>query len=405
MAEHEEDCPDIGPICSVRAEPPQRHVTELWLTELRLLGEYGLAPGWAVQGSLPLRVIRTTTRFTNLAGEPVTLDYQNIHHRDETLAGLGDAQLFVHRGLGLGPLKLGLRVGVSLPIGVVHDNPYLLGDQGLPHEHVQMGTGTFDPVLGLDLSHAFTGFSLSGFVQTQVPLYSGPTGYRAGARGTAGLLASSKLGLTAPDFRLALIGVHEWAERWNGEVPLSDGNQGKTDLFLGPGVTLPFGKDWSVSLDVRARIYGHAVNAQLEMPLLLEVSLGRLFHLEGDDDEKHEDPHAERGDVIDLVTEGEAAVLEPVGGKLTVFDFWAPWCEACKPLDTQLRQRAATHPGMALRRINIVDFDSPIALAALPGVSVLPHVRVLGPNGEVRLDESGPPDVLLRKLDALLAAP
>jgi hypothetical protein len=69
--------------------------------------------------------------------------------------------------------------------------------------------------------------------------------------------------LTGPSFRLGTSGFHEFPERWNGVVPTDDGNQGRTDLYLGSGVTIPFAQDWSVSIDVRGRFYGHAVNAQL----------------------------------------------------------------------------------------------------------------------------------------------
>jgi len=111
------------------------------VTEVRLLGEYGLTPNVALQGALPLRIIDTRTRYTDLAGNPIQLDYQNIHHRNETLVGLGDAQLLMHHSARLGSFRLGSRIGLNLPTGMVHENPYRLGDLGLPHEHIQLGTG------------------------------------------------------------------------------------------------------------------------------------------------------------------------------------------------------------------------------------------------------------------------
>jgi thiol-disulfide isomerase/thioredoxin len=402
QAQHDSECPDIGPICAVRNEPPQQHHTTLWLTELRLLAEYGLLKNFALQGALPVRIIGTKTVFTDLAGNPIELDYENIHHRNEVLVGARDLQLYAHlAGKFLG-LQASVRFGLSLPIGKVQENPYALGALGLPHEHIQFGTGTFDPLFGLDVSKDFGPWSLADFAQTQVPLYEGPKGYQAGARATAGLVVNSGLGLSGTSFRLGFSGYHEWPERWNGEVPTEDGNQGRTDLFLGPGITIPFATDYSVSFDIRARVYGHTVNAQLSLPVLVEVSIGRLFHLESkrtDLEPISSETGAEPADRVDIVTSGELRPLVPVAGKWTVFDFWAPWCEACKPLDAGLQRLAASRTDVAVRRINIVDFDSPIGRRELAGVSELPHVRVIDPQGRLAWELTGTPEEILHRIN------
>jgi thiol-disulfide isomerase/thioredoxin len=404
VAVHDEECPDIGPICQVRNEPPQQHHTTLWIAELRLLAEYGIAPHFALQALVPFRLVDTRTQFTDLAGNPITLDYENIHHHDATLVGFGDVQLWAHHGWRLGELLISEKVGVSIPTGGVELNPYRLGDEGLPHQHILFGTGTFDPLFGLTLAQDFGSWQLSAWAQAQIPVYANRYGYQAGTRILAGLLGSSGLGTVATSFRLALTVVQEFAERWDGVVPTTDGNQGRTDLFLGPGVTIPLGADWGLSIDLRGRVWGQTVNAQLSLPVLLEVSIGKLFHLERDTSEAHP-ATSPTADVQDVVAQGEAARLTHVPAKVTVFDFWAPWCEACKPLDAALRARAANNSRMALRRVNVVDFDSPIGRQELPGVSVLPHIRVIGQDGRVLFEGSGTPDQLLEAVDRYLPPP
>ena len=378
-------------------DPPDQHHTTLWVTEARLLGEFGIHPNFAIQATLPLRFIGTNTQYTDLSGTPIQLDHPNIHHRNQVLVGLGDTQLFLHGAAKPGGFQLGGRVGFSIPSGQVNPNPFKLGDLGLPHQHLQFGTGTFDPVIGADLSRSFGAWSLAGFAQTQLPLYRGPEGYQAGTRIFGGLVGISGLGLEKVRFRLGVAAFHEFPERWDGVVPTEDGNQGRTDLFVGLGVTVPFLTDWSVSLDLRARVYGQVVGAQLQMPLIVELSLGRLFHLEAgfDEPERAVDSSV---DVIDVVAAGEEVPLTPVAGKWTVFDFWAPWCEACKSLDGRLRELAAEDPRIALRRVNIVDFDSPIAVKELPGVSVLPHVRLVSPQGKIVFEASGDAPELFGKI-------
>src|SRR5262245_2451598 len=169
-AEHESECPEIGPICAVRNEPPQRHETTLWITEMRLLVEYGLVSHLALQGVLPVRLIDTRTVFTDLQGNELDLDYQNIHHRDQTLVGFGDPQLLLHTGFGFAPLHIGGRAGVSIPIGKTEPDPYRLGAEGLPHQHLQFGTGTFDPLLGIDLALDFSSWSIASFGSAQIPI-------------------------------------------------------------------------------------------------------------------------------------------------------------------------------------------------------------------------------------------
>lgn len=350
-------------------EPPvASHHTTLWLGELRVYAEYGLFDSLAVQAMFPLRLIDTRTRFADDLGRTV-LDPGNIHHRDEVLFGPGDPQLLLHGARLFAPVSLGARLGVSLPLGNVNENPY----RPVPHQHLQFGTGSFDPLLSIDASVRAGPLGLSAFGFAQVPLYAGRQGYQAGTRLTAGFTVSAPLGDGV--LRASVLGFNEWAERWDGVVPPEDGNQGRTDLYLGAGVTMPFAEDWTVSFDLRGRAWGQAKNAQLELPLVLEVSLGRLFHFESGEHEE-EDEHAGH----------DLAPVAPSGW--IVVDTWASWCEACRVLDARLKAR----PELGVRRVQ--NEDPPY---------VLPHVQLIAPDGRVVYEASGTPDELMRGIDAAMS--
>lgn len=390
-AQHDSECPEIGPQCRLGPVPPQQHRTTLWLSSLRLFAEYGLQKNLALQAVTSLRFADTRTRFTDLEGNPI--ESASIHHRDETLIGPGDAQLLIHGARFFGGTAVGVRGGVSIPIGRTEPDPYLLGEQGIAHEHLQFGTGTMDPIFGLDVARSVGPIGLGAFAFTQVPLISNVHGFQAGPVVNGGISAAYSRGIT---YRLSVLALHEWAERWNGVVPDDDGNQGRTDLFVSPGVTIPFATDWSASVDLRIRAYGQTVGAQLELPAILQLSIGRLVHLEDDEEAAHPD---ELGNVEEWVTNGEARELSGVPGKFVVYDFWAPWCDACRAVDRDLRELAEKRPDVIIRRVNIVDFDSEIAKRELPGVDVLPHVRVIGPDGAQRVDQSGPATDVVRSVE------
>lgn len=396
VASHVSECPEIGPACDLGYLPPQMHHTALWLANLQLLAEYGLAPNLAFQAVLPLRLVDTRTQFTDLSGNDLGPDAASIHHRNETLVGLGDAQLLVHTARFFAGTSVGIRAGATVPLGFTVPNPYRLGEEGEQHEHLQFGTGTIDPLLGVDVARAVGAYQAGVFGFLRAPLLQNTWGYQAGTQLSGGASLARSFGISGPTLRLAVIGYHEFPERWNGVVPEEDGNQGRTDVYLSPGITLPFGTDWSASVDLRVRVYSHVVNAQLDMPVVFAVSIGRLLHLE--DEGEHEDEHqaaAPPSNVEDHVLNGEARPLTGVPGKFVVYDFWAPWCDACRTVDAELRELAEQRTDVIIRRVNIVDFESAIARQELPGVDLLPHVRVLSPDGAVIAEQSGPADQII----------
>ena len=73
--------------------------------------------------------------------------------------------------------------------------------------------------------------------------------------------------------------------------------------------------------------------------------------------------------------------LGDLRGKVVVLDFRGVWCGPCREVDREMRSILEVAPDVALRKINVVDWQSPVAGRHLKRVSALPYVVVYGVDG------------------------
>jgi thiol-disulfide isomerase/thioredoxin len=96
------------------------------------------------------------------------------------------------------------------------------------------------------------------------------------------------------------------------------------------------------------------------------------------------EPYPKGADVVFLTNNGGAVgPLEKlrVSGKYTVFDVYADWCGPCRAVDAKLRALAASRTDLAIRKLNVVSFGSPLARELGQRLKALPYVVVYSPDG------------------------
>lgn len=270
--QHLEGCPDLGPVCGTRALPTYQHDQHITPVDLSFDGELGLMPHLALELVAGLRAVRERIAYLDLQGAPYVPELPDTHHRNETLLGPTDPWLLLHAGAALGEVALAIKGGVTFPLGSTVPNPFALGRQGIAHEHIQLGTGTFDPVLGASASRRFGALNLGLWTLDRFTLGTNAHGYRSGHRLLGGAQASSGLGLARWSFTLGLDLARETPERWDGVIE-QEGNLGRTDLLLDASVRRALSSSLGLSLGVKVPVASRTTGEQASYPALLTLSL------------------------------------------------------------------------------------------------------------------------------------
>lgn len=420
------------------------HDQSLLVTEARLSVDVGIARRFGASLMVPARMIGSSIRYLDASGGEVMLVAPNIHHRDETVSGLGDPMLLGSTTGTLGGWRFTARAGLTIPLGRTEEDPYAAGAQGLQHQHIQMGTGTLNPVVAAEAARSWGKWRLGVFALSQQVVYANGHGYQAGDRYAGGVALRRRLG-ERWSVRGGIDALGETAERWGGETPTDDGNRGRLDLIAGAGASWAVTKQVGIDVALKIPVVTHVVGGQLDMPAIVELGASWSFggkakpreaeeehghehgehehgghgehehgdgHGDGHGDVDHGPEHAEGVvapqldtaglDVADVGKPGERVDLVPVPGKLTIFDFWATWCEPCKVLEPALVEMARAHPEIvAIRRIDAADWDSPVVAQHLtPKGAGLPHLKIFDPAGRLILERSSETG----KLEALIEA-
>jgi hypothetical protein len=253
---------DNGPV-------PYWHVQHIIFTEAALTAARGMAPNLGLELVVPLRLVRSRIRYEDLARQPFTPVPPDVHHRNETLIGMSDPRFGAHFGTVLGGWSLGARAGATIPVGRTEPNPFELGRLGLPHEHIQFGTGTWDPVLSVVVARSFGRVQVEAGAYTRLSLYENAHGYRAGNLYNGSLAISRHIAGPWGGF-LGTNLTREEAERWSGRLE-EEGNLGRHDVTLSVGVGRPVAGVGSFAFTTTLPIHSEAHGEQADAPVVFSL--------------------------------------------------------------------------------------------------------------------------------------
>ena len=245
------------------------HVQDLTVSELATVTAVGLGRNLGLESVVPLRQVVSRIRYEDTGRRPFQPPGGDIHHRNETLSGLADPSLVLQTARRKAAWTVAGRLGLSIPLGRTEPNPFDLGRRGLPHQHVQFGTGTWDPLLGLAAGRRLGTVGLAVTTLARLVVSENGHGYRVGDRYQVGVGAERRLG--ARFFgTVSLDLTREETERWSGRIE-EEGNLGRTDLLLSFALARRVAPLGGLTAVVRLPLLTRVTGAQVDYPLILSL--------------------------------------------------------------------------------------------------------------------------------------
>ncbi len=273
---HEAACPEVAPEeCATTEIPEHLHDQDILWFRLDPTLSVGLGQGIVASAQLPFDFRAVTVQYLSLDGEPYDPPYGDIHHRTENLSGLTDATVMLRITRAPGRFLLTAGAGSTLPLGRTEEDPYAAGEAGEEHQHMQLGTGTFVPVVGLDAAYAAGRWGALGYASSRLSITENDKGYRAPVTVSGGLgptfRATTRLTVLA-----TAEGSWESAEHWNG-TPYA----GKTAVGIAGGVVASLSPSVVLQAQARGNVFEQTQHEEEEgefhQPVTLSAGVSWTF--------------------------------------------------------------------------------------------------------------------------------
>jgi len=264
-------CPEISPLdCAELEIIDHEHRQTMLLMRLQPSLSVGLGRGWQAMLRVPYDTKVMGIEYTDLQGNPYDPPYGDIHHRNETLTGLGDSELELQYFWSpKNKWVLGGGLGSTLPFGRTEEDPYIRASRSLRHQHIQMGSGNFDPIMSItsvwsDHRWGFTAQSTGRLALSEnnkeyrpsssLQVTVGPT-YRV----TSKLMLTTNIGTQK-----------DWQAEWAGDP---DPMSGRTLFTVGGSVIQRFTPTLAIMGQMRATVFQRSIEDTIIQPIVGSVGV------------------------------------------------------------------------------------------------------------------------------------
>lgn len=274
----------LDPGGAVITVPTHRHDVALDFTRVELVATYRFNERLSAWVRAPYDVKQRTAKIelvdpatpTEIAAMQANLD---IHHPSATLEGFSDFSVLLAREAhdvffpGDGTT---VAFGLTLPVGRTEEDPYVLGDSGEAHEHVQFGTGTFDPLLEVYYSAPLVDeLRLTANAGGRFPLYENSKGYEGPVEVNA--VVALKLAVNEHwNLRAGWSSLYQGYAYWDD---VRDVNTGLVDHGVVAGASYALRDDMGINLDVRVPVSQRTLGDgdTFEPGILVQLGLSYWF--------------------------------------------------------------------------------------------------------------------------------
>ena len=164
---------------------------------------------------------------------------------------------------------MGGGLGSTLPFGRTEEDPYLRASRSLPHQHIQMGSGTFDPIVSLAAVWSGHRWGFSAQSTGRLGLYENAKNYRTSS--TARVTLGPTYRFTSKFMLITQLGAQrDWQAEWSGEPdPLS----GRSLVTTGLSAIQRFTQKVAIMAQLRATVFQHSVADTIRQPIVASIGM------------------------------------------------------------------------------------------------------------------------------------
>lgn len=240
--------------------------------------------------SIRVPILSVDVRFTDQVGMQIAATVPDITRTglvsrptgavnfSETFRGLGDTSLLAwYRLAPMNRWNVVANFGASLPTGRTERPRFraeLLEGSLVPMSRLQRGSGTLDPLFGVNVDRRFGTYTFFSSLAARAPIAENEFGLRTGLSSEMTTGASHTLG----HHRVAGYGRLGWLHReqdtFEGTPVLVGGGDW---VYVTPGVSVQVGKGFSVQTEVKLPVYRSLANHQLDSRAIWQFGVSRAF--------------------------------------------------------------------------------------------------------------------------------